>query len=564
MKNTKRTRRVAAFAAAVMMVACAAVPMGSMTASAVAGEYTINVSPTTGNVSAVSSAKAYRIFALTLDKYDVDAQTYGSYSYTVDDTCVLTKEQLLAYKPTPQAEAFTSVNELVTSIKTDADARAFGDWIYTTYKTQLEGASKGVYTADTNGVIDTETAGYYLVYGVGINSKGEEDKNTVVSQVMLDSTDKTAELILKLDAPSLDKEIKHNELNTWGKVGDNQIGDQVEFRISTTVPSLAGYTDQGEKYKYVIHDTLDAGLTYTEGSLKIYTNAGLTEALDTKYYEVVAEKAHDACTFEVSVDVSAAVADKAITENSTIYTYYTAELNSNALVATGESDSTNHNDNIAYLEYSNNPYATDDGNQDTGETPEVEVYDWTFYEDITKVAGKIGGTKLDGAEFSVYAVNPVGNTDAKPLEFINNGDGTYTLKSSKADVTGKTVTSTIVSKADAAIKLKGLDDAVTYYLQETKEPEGYTLLSTPVSFKITAGYLPDGADAAETPSTLQTLTDDNTTDGANNLDVINKAGSALPSTGGIGTTLFYVGGGVLVAGAGVLLITKKRAKKDAE
>lgn len=562
MKNTKRTRRVAAFAAAVMMAACVAVPMSSFSASAAAGEYTITVKPTTGNVSSVSSAKAYRIFALTLDDVKEDG-TYGSYSYTVDDTCVLTKEQLLEYMPTGQTTKFESINKLVASINSEAAARAFGDWIYNTYETTLESATNGVYTAQ-DGVIDTESAGYYLVYGVGVNSQGAENKNTVVSQVMLDSTDKTAELTLKLDAPSLDKEIKHNETSTWGKVGDNQIGDQVEFRISTTVPSLAGYKDQGEKYKYVIHDTLDAGLTFTASSLKVYTDAELKSPLDTKYYTVLETKKHNDCTFEVSVDVSAAVEAGAIKENSTLYTYYTAELNSNALVATGASDSTNHNDNIAYLEYSNNPYATQDGKQETGETPEVEVYDWTFYEDITKVAGKIGGTKLGGAEFSVYKEDPSSSTSATPLEFIDNGDGTYTLKSAQIDTTDKTITSTIVSKDDTAIKLKGLDDTVTYYLKETKEPEGYTLLSAPVSFKITAGYMPEGENAAETPSTLQTLTDDKADDGANNLDVINKAGSALPSTGGIGTTLFYVGGGVLVVGAGVLLITKKRAKKDAE
>lgn len=347
----------------------------------------------------------------------------------------------------------------------------------------------------------------------------------------------------KGDKPSLDKQIKHNESGTWGVVGDNQIGDTVEFRTITTVPDTTGY----DTYVYKIHDTMSVGLTSnvsTAADITIKVNDA--KVLDAKYYTVTA----NGNSFTVNVDILAAINDGVLAKNDSLYTYYTGVLNADAKVY-----DEGRQDNTAQLEYSNNP--NDEG---AGKTKEVKVYDWTFKMGINKVDEN--GNALTGAKFVLSKNGALKVSDlncnaegvptntADLIALVKVSDGVYRV------ATGTDAAETIVYNIDAGnAVIKGLDDSITYYLYETKAPEGYNLLKSPVEFKISAEYEANGdlktgsptvtVGAGEPSATLST-------------DVVNNSGSTLPETGGIGTTIFYIAGALLVVAAGIILVTRKR------
>ena len=256
-------------------------------------------------------------------------------------------------------------------------------------------------------------------------------------------------------------------------------------------------------------------------------------------------------SFRVEINILGAIAAGYMTADDQIITSYSGVLNENAKVY----DEGNQ-DNTAHLEYSNNP-------EDRGRTPDSKVYDWTFKMDVHKVDKN--QNPLEGAKFvlskngslKVADMNcdengvPADTTDL--IGLVRNADGDYVVAT--ADANKKD----IVYAIDAGYAIiKGLDD-VNYYLYETKAPEGYNLLSQPVQFKINAEYEPDGSALQEGYPTVTVDKGEPSTDLSTN--VVNQSGAELPSTGGIGTTIFYVVGGLLVVGAGIVLVTKKRMGK---
>ena len=177
-----------------------------------------------------------------------------------------------------------------------------------------------------------------------------------------------------------------------------------------------------------------------------------------------------------------------------------------------------------------------------------------------------GGEQLSGAKFVLSKTGTMSTENMKindagvPTEtsglialIKDTENNTYTIAPS-----GATNTTYVIETGNAIIK--GLDDSVDYYLYETKSPEGYNLLKTPVQFKINVEYNEDGSRCAENKPTVTV----GTLEPSTNLEteIVNESGSTLPSTGGIGTTIFYIVGVVLVLGAGVLLVTKKRMNAD--
>lgn len=348
---------------------------------------------------------------------------------------------------------------------------------------------------------------------------------------------------------TLDKQIMHNETGDWGVVGDNQIGDTVEFRTITTVPDTTGYTD----YTYEIHDTMSPELTSkvkTDSDITIKVND--TTVLNSTYYSVTVDSTNSN-KFTVFVDIIQAIKDNKFAVGNTLYTYYDGVLNENAKVYP---DGPQQNE--AHLVYSNNP--NDVG---TGETPKKTVYDWTFKVDMTKVDGANPDMKLEGAVFVLSKANgldlepgkdgtPTKNLD-KLIKLVDNNNGTYTVATT---TTTTATTYTMTTPASGQISIKGLDDQTKYYLYETKAPGGYNVLTTPVEIKIIDNtYDITGNYIATQPNVV--------VDGSNacsgvGFEVENNAGTTLPGTGGIGTTIFYVIGGGLMVAAAILLITKKR------
>ena len=425
------------------------------------------------------------------------------------------------------------------SLKTETDAKAFAKEV-APYLQNPTVSTAGTGSYSISGL----SAGYYLVKDKDNTLSNQDDFYTAYIMEVVGNVNATP----KGDKPTLDKQIKHNDDGSWGVVGDNQIGDTVEFRTISTVPDTAGY----ETYTYWICDTMSAGLTSNVKSaadVTIKVNDNGDKVLDANYYTVNA----NGNTFTIDVDILKAVKDGVLTNNDKLYAYYTGVLNENAKVYDDGKQ-----DNAAHLEYSNNP--NDDGK---GKSPDKKVYDWTFKMGINKVDKS--NNALTGAKFVLSKSGTIKVTDlacddsgvptvtADLIGLVKTGEGAYRIA-----LAGDTDIVYAIEAGNPVIK--GLDDSVNYYLYETKSPAGYNLLSKPVFFRIAAEYKPDGsALSAGNP----TVTIDNGVPSTTlSTDVVNQSGAELPSTGGMGTTLFYVLGGVLVLAAVVLLVTKKRMRSE--
>ena len=423
---------------------------------------------------------------------------------------------------------FGNAADKAERITTEADAKAFAVEV----AKYLTDPAAGTGTDSITGL----AAGYYLIKNTSVE-EGEVFTDYILRVV------KNVEVNPKSGKPTLDKQIKHNETGVWGVVGDNQIGDTVEFRTLTTVPIVSGYTE----YTYVIYDEMSAGLTSNVRSNNDVTIKVNDETvLDKNYYTVTVDEVNTN-KFTVTVDVLNAIEDGRMAEGNTLYTYYTGILNEKAKVYNDGKQ-----DNKAYLEYSNNPH----DHATTNSTPVKVVYDWTFKMGVKKVDGA-DGTPLTDAKFVLSKekncdLGAIGD-DGQPhntenlISLIKNSDGSYTV--APAGYTGPVVNVMTAGK----ITIKGLDDATEYYLYETKAPAGYNRLTDAVKFKITATYNDTGDHYTSVTAAVN-----NVEQSSVSVQVANNKGSTLPSTGGIGTTLFYVIGGGLMAVAAVLLVTKKR------
>ena len=403
------------------------------------------------------------------------------------------------------------------------------------------GGTARMVKVDNNGTgtITDLAAGYYLI------------KNTTVEEgeVFTDYILRVVENVTvqpKSGKPTLNKQIRHNDTGEWGVVGDNQIGDTVEFRTITTVPNVSGYS----KYEYIIHDEMSAGLTSnvkTKDNVTIKVNDSDANVLDQTYYDVTFDT-DNTNKFTVTIYVLQAIQDGKMAAENELYTYYTGILNENAKVY-----NEGKQENKAYLEYSNNPHNENSKTQ----TPAKVVYDWTFKMEVNKVDGESNATLTD-AKFVLSkngscSLGTIGDdgmpsTTTDLINLIKNSDGSYTV--APAGYTGFVVNVMTAGK----ITIKGLDDATEYYLYETKAPAGYNRLTDAVKFKITAGYEGSG----EKCTSVTTKVNEDASQEGLNITVKNNKGASLPSTGGIGTTLFYVIGGGLMAVAAILLVAKKR------
>lgn len=314
---------------------------------------------------------------------------------------------------------------------------------------------------------------------------------------VLDSTAPSVTVNEKNEVPSVKKEVKAG--SSYGETNTAKIGDTVEFKTEINVKKGAA--------NYVLHDKMDAGLTLDSSSIKVFVDN--TEVAATNYTIKTTDKTHSDCTFEI-VFADAYVAGLA---DKTIVVTYNATLNSNAVVGGAG------NKNDTYLKYGN------DNNTTHGTTT---TYTYEF--DVVKTNEE--NQLLDGAVFSLYASEEA----PTPMNLVEVSTGVYRLPT-KDDATA--VTTFTAGK----VTIQGLANG-DYYLEEITAPKGYNKLDHRVKITI------NNAD-------LKANTTGNTyTDGG--LKVENKAGTTLPSTGGIGTTIFYLIGGGLMVAAAVLLIAKKR------
>lgn len=395
---------------------------------------------------------------------------------------------------------------------------------------------------------DNELAGgYYLIVDT-TTSVGEGGAyNTALLQVV-----GNINITAKTDAPTVEKKVKEDDKynqdggygNGYNDVADYNMGDEVPFKLIGSVPDMSRY----DTYKYIFRDTLSAGLTLNENSIKVYV---ASDKAGTDKEEITGwTKAVDGQSFTVSFADLKTVKD--VSGGKYIIVEYTAVLNQNAVVGLPG------NENKVKLEYSNKPDQSGSGDTDnTGYTPDDKVIVFTYELDTTKVDGQDNTKKLEGAEFKLH-----------------NADNKWAIVDSNSKVTGWADTeeggSTLTSDANGLFKVIGLDDG-TYYLKETKAPTGYNMLSSEITVVITAtttnGQTWTDGQASNALTNLAVTADGtagtgDTSTGIAGITVANKAGATLPETGGIGTTIFYVLGTILVLGAGVLLVTKKRMNAD--
>ena len=499
----KYMKKLITLLAALTLALAIAVPAFAETTTTT---YTITINNGTGTYA------AYQIF-----KGDLHDNTLSNIKW--GDNVTHDGQKVLGH-PADKAKALTG----------EAEAKAFASEV----AQYLTDPAAGTGTDSITGL----AAGYYLIKNTDVGT-GEVFTDYILQVV------ENVTVQPKSGKPTLDKQIKHNDNGEWGVVGDNQIGDTVEFRTITTVPIVSGYT----KYTYVIHDEMSAGLTsnvHSNDDVTIKVNDEDAKKLDKIYYTVTVDP-KNANKFTVTVDVLKAIEDGKMAAGDTLYTYYTGILNENAKVYNDGKQ-----DNKAYLEYSNNPH----DNKTTNKTPEKVVYDWTFKMGVKKVDGA-DGTPLTDAKFvlskngncSLGAIGDDGtpSTTTDLINLIENSDGSYTV--APAGYTGSVVN--VMTAGD--ITINGLDDATVYYLYETKAPAGYNRLTAAVRFEITATYSDAGNNCTSVTATVN-----NDVQSSVSVNVRNNKGSTLPSTGGIGTTIFYVIGGGLMAVAAVLLVTKKR------
>ena len=336
--------------------------------------------------------------------------------------------------------------------------------------------------------------GYYLI------------DTTLGTLCSLDTTNPDAVMEEKNAVPENVKTVEEDSTGNYGEKNDADIGQTVNFK--STITAQAGAEN------YVFHDTMSAGLTYT-GVTGITLNG---TAVDASNYTVTAPAA-DGDTFDVTFTQAFCDTLKA---NDQIVISYTATLNENAVIA-GEGNP--NTSKVSYGDSSNTKYTPD--SQTKTYTWDVDVFKYTMDGETEKA--------LAGATFTLSK-----NADgSNPIALVSEGNNVYRVAK-----TGETGTVTeITTDATGKFTIKGLD-ADTYYLTETAAPAGYNKLAGPVTIVIGENGVVNGT--TEAPQ------------GVDEVKVLNQTGAQLPSTGGMGTTIFYVLGGILVVGAVVLLVTKKR------
>lgn len=332
--------------------------------------------------------------------------------------------------------------------------------------------------------------GYYLVYPYGA-SEMLEGQTSIVS---LTSTTPKADVIIKSRKPVIEKEADKVTVD---------LGDPINYTLKGKVPNTTGYT----KYKYEIVDTLSNGLTLDKGSIKVFIdNIDVTSEVGKVTIDTSVEQKlkinFDMMKFQEKVGKDVKVT-------------YQASLNENAIVGN------QGNKNEVTLEYSNNP----NENDDTEKTPPIINKVYTAKIKIIKVDGKNKEILLDGAKFVLK------NSEKKYYKLVNGKDVEWV-----ANIEDATEVETINGEAS----FKGLE-AGTYYLKETKAPEGYNMLTKDVELII----LEDKVKETEVIE----------------MKVENNTGVELPGTGGMGTTIFAILGGTVILYAGLSLV-KGRMKKE--
>ena len=421
--------------------------------------------------------KAYKIFDVTKSG-EGDSATYA---YSIDSTSEwFTVVQAYA---TDNTNTFT-LTQVGTTTKYvvipgtnfSTDTNAKAFADYLNNNTTGKSATKSTTATSETTVLEGLTAGYYFV------------DSSLGALCILHTAADSMVVTEKNGVPTVDKAVSKPSAS---------VGDTVTFTISITAGGKADTS-------YILHDKMTAGLTLNTNSFSV--KVGDTD-VDSNNYTVKTTGLTDGCTFEIVFNQDYT---KTLDKDTVIVVTYTATVNEKAIITSEDS-------NEAKVQYGNT-YSP---------SKKVTVYNYDF--DLVKVDTE--GETLSGARFKLYDALTGGNEIG--LIKITNDDGTSFYRPIKA---GETAEQYIEA---GSVSIKGLAQR-TYYLEETKAPDGYNQLTARVAL---------------------TLNGDLTLENNNAVEVVNTTGDMLPSTGGMGTVLFITIGSIMVLGFGVLLVTKLRLSK---
>lgn len=386
-------------------------------------------------------------------------------------------------------------------------------------------------------------AGYYLFVDTTDFSKDDSYHSYNSFLLMVTKGNWNVPITPKAEKPTVEKKVYDNPDGTstggFGSSADHAINEKFQFQLTATLPDSTNRAyDYYDKYSVIFHDTLSDGITYDKDdeldSVVIKSNGNTYNITDSSKYTIDTTDLESQNSFVVNIDVKACAKDAGfdLNDGATITVTYTAHLNDKAYVNTAGGSTSNINK--VYLTYSNNPK----DESSIGKTPEsTPVYVYTYQLNNTKHQDTEKGPALEGACFRLYSDEAC--TDQSEVQLYQKDGFYYPIK----DVLGKEAVE-MKSAANGTFNVKGLD-AGTYYLKEITPPDGYSACKViPVTIK-----------ADHSRNDQVNLEGSNLT---NDIVNIKAGGITLPSTGGIGTTLFYVVGGGLMVAAIVLLVTKKR------
>lgn len=397
----------------------------------------------------------------------------------------------------------------------------------TTYTTNQQSESKYV--------ISGVPGGYYLVQNKAVGD------GQAFTRFILEVVKNTEAAPKDTSVATLEKKVWNEDLakgGAWSDTADAGFTDTVKFQLTATLPADLNVYDV---YKVIFHDKLAAAFTFD--TYEVYLNSVDEGNKITDSFVAVTENAND-MTFTCA-DITA-IDGKTVSGGNTIILEYTATVNNTANVGNAG------NINEGWLEFSNN------NNEATGASTTTTAHDkvvvYTYQMDAIKIDGQ-NQDPLPGAQFMLK--NSEGkyvklDDDKKVQNWVDKGQAT-----------------TINTGVDGKIAIIGLD-AGTYTLEEIKAPDGYNLMdegeakvviSASLAGTWTSGNAADGITGLNVSVTVDGQPSNGTgtvADGKVTFNVVNNKGTTLPSTGGMGTTIFYTLGGVLVVGAAILLVTKKR------
>jgi fimbrial isopeptide formation D2 family protein/LPXTG-motif cell wall-anchored protein len=574
----KKMKKILALILSAIMILAMAIP-------SFATETTTNTITLTGNVSG-HTYTAYPIFTgsvsstgvLTTPRWaNLNASQVEEFLKDLNKDATLkasfasiTLSDITKLEGSDSSEAMVSTAEAVldiiskASFATDANLDAFSQIAAKHFGASGITGTSGTYNAtDKNYTISNLPSGYYVIVDtIGTDAaKGDAE-----SRLILNVT-KSESIAVKSSTTTVEKKVADELNGTYGKGISSEIGqsEPVYFELIATLPTLI---QNYKSYELLFTDTLSDGLTYDQIE-KVYIasaqspNTSLVDLTVGTDYTVTAPTGNAGGTLQIRVkdligSTTANVKDNVV-YGKVVVVKYKAHLNSNAVV-----NSTNGNPNTVVLNYTNDPYATANPDQDPGGTSEeskATVY--TYNLQLTKIAKGTANnetpTTLSGAEFILYKVENGVTYYAQ----IENGKITSwkTLAEMGENKTEADVI-TLQTGENGIVTFSGLKIG-TYYLKEMVAPNGYNKLASAIPFEIQ-----DDSDNMKTVGATKDLSitmskgivgtgasSDQMTVSAS---IENGQGATLPSTGGIGTTIFYLIGGILVVGAAVVLITRRR------